>query len=150
MVMAGVLAALTMAAPVSAQSSQTMSGAGSSGSSSAQGDGASPNGTSAMVPPAATAAPVGPGYDQTSVPTTPAPPTIDQPDARANSVNAARALTPTPPNEFERYLMQVAGHPVPRFGANLLIPGCMISSRPPPPPSRPTMPSTSAMWWPSP
>lgn len=121
--MAGVLAALTMAAPASAQSSQTMSGAASSGSSSAQGDGASANGASAMVPPAATAAPVGPGYDQTSVPTTPAPPTIDQPDARANSVNAARALTPTPPNEFERYLMQVAGHPVPRFGANLLIPG---------------------------
>jgi protein involved in polysaccharide export with SLBB domain len=133
MALASVLApVLALAVPATA-SAQSMSSGISSGSSDSSMSGQSSaggasSGASGVSAAPATAAPAGPGFDQATVPTTAAPPTVDQRDARDNDrmvlSNAQnQPAVPAKQGEFERYLTRLAGHPVQRFGSHLLLPG---------------------------
>lgn len=119
---------LALTVPAIAQA-QSMGGGSGSGDSSQSSTGTSSSASGVSAAPA-TAAPAGPGFDQANVPTTAAPPTVDQRDARDNDKLAATGAksasqdpVPPKPSEFERYLTRVAGHPVQRFGSKLLLPG---------------------------
>lgn len=110
--------ALILPTLATAQSSQSGSGSGQdSGGSSAS------TGLSSPQMPGAAPAPSGPGFEQAQVATTPARPTVDQPDARMNALLAAQHPDLAKPGEFETYLQRVTGRPIHRFGADLLVPG---------------------------
>ncbi|HEX7709616.1 MAG TPA: SLBB domain-containing protein [Sphingomonadaceae bacterium] len=63
------------------------------------------------------------------------PPTADvpapQPQATQPPDQPPPAATPPPPNEFETYVSEIAGKPLRRFGAELLVPGARNFTAPP-------------------
>lgn len=118
-----VAAGLIQPHSAAAQSGTALAGALASGAVS----GAS--GSAAASAPAATASPSGPGYEPVqfggssglSAAISPVASPADQADMRANATPPVRPAAGAP-GEFEIWLQRITGHPIHRFGANLLVP----------------------------
>lgn len=121
---AGVSLAL-VAAPVAAQLASPIGGAGQAGT----GTGASPRATPGVAIPDATPATFSPAQIPPSEPDTPvAVPPASGPEA---PVRPPVPAPPSPSSEFERYVSTIAGKPMRRFGAELLVPEARDFTTPP-------------------
>lgn len=68
---------------------------------------------------------------QLSAPADSAAPASAAPDRAAMPADPAARRAPPPPGEFERFVSEITGKPVRRFGADLLVPGARDFTAPP-------------------